>query len=542
MATACRRSPARKRAAALGVSTVLATVCAAPAMAAPPKTLDAQVAAILADGGAPGLAIGIVEHGKVTWAKGYGVRRLGRPERVDARTLFQIGSTTKAFTAAALAMLVDEGKLAWDDKVADRLPGFQLSDPTATRAVTVRDLLAHRTGLRAGEGDLMGLPRSDFSRDEEVHNLRFFKLAAPVGTTYAYNNMGYIAAGAVLEKVSGRRWEDFTRSRILRPLGMTASTTEEGAWLARADRAWAHDHRPDPAPGLGPMEVLDPALEVGAAIAPAGIITSNVEEMSRWIAVQLAHGRRPAGAALWTPARTDDMWAASVAIPLGPLPPELAEATPHAASYGLGWDLIDWRGHRMLIHAGGTMGFRSVIALLPDEDVGFVILQNSVDAEVVNPIRNLLLDHYTKSAPVDWPSRYAALKRKRLPAAQDAVKLMTPPPGAKPPSLAASTVTGDFAVNWYGRVTVREAAGVLEMRFTRTAQMSARLTPFDGDTYLARWRNPMAPICLVSFRSGPGGQADSIDVRPLGGGDDDVIHLERAGGAQDTLPPQAAGR
>src|SRR5450432_1287463 len=204
-----------------------AATAAAPVLppGAQPKDIDRLAERILQKFAVPGMAVAIVKDGKVLFAKGYGVREAGKPDKVDADTLFGIGSNTKAFTVAALAMLVDEGKLNWDDKVIDRLPSFRLSDPYVTRELTIRDLLTHRSGLGLGSGDLMLFPPSDFTRAEIIHNLRYFPPASSFRSKFAYDNLLYIVAGELAPAITGVSWETFVQTRILDRLGTGCAAT-----------------------------------------------------------------------------------------------------------------------------------------------------------------------------------------------------------------------------------------------------------------------------------------------------------------------------
>src|ERR1700749_4040474 len=250
-------NPLRIAGAALAVS-----LLAAPAIAAPPSDLDAFVAQSLKTFGPPGMIVAVVEDGKPVVTKGYGICKLGNPAPVDAHTIFPIGSETKAFTAAALAILVDEGKLKWDDRVASRLPGFQMYDPYATEHMTVRDLLTHRSGLGLGEGDLLIIPATTRSRADIVHALRFLKPATGFREGYAYDNILYIVAGALVEAVSGETWEHFVENHIFKPVGMTDSAT---AYDIHAKNGIAlHARTSGPIRGLGPQGVLLHGLEGGA--------------------------------------------------------------------------------------------------------------------------------------------------------------------------------------------------------------------------------------------------------------------------------------
>src|SRR5678815_4156545 len=215
-------------------------VASLPALAAPPANFAKRVDAVRTAAEVPGMAIAIVENGKITLARGFGVRTLGKPEKVDADTIFMTGSTGKAITTAALATLVDAGKLHWDDKVADLIPGFQMYDPWVTREMTVRDLLVHRSGLGLGAGDLLVIPRGTLSRAEVVKRLRFIKPATSFRSGYAYDNILYIVAGHVIDQVSGQPYEDYIREHLFKPAGMLNSTSDEAHRFANANRAIPH--------------------------------------------------------------------------------------------------------------------------------------------------------------------------------------------------------------------------------------------------------------------------------------------------------------
>src|SRR5688572_21751738 len=224
----------------LVVAVVATLFLAPPLFAAQPADLDARIEAAMRAHGVPGLAISIVEDGKPVLAKGYGVRKLGTSERVDADTIFPTGSTGKAITAAAVAVLVDEGKVRWDDKVIDHIPWFRMYDPWVTNEMTVRDLLVHRSGLGLGAGDLMFVPTSNRSRADTVRAIRHIKPATSFRSGYAYDNLLYAVVGQLVEEVSGQTWEDFVRERVLRPAGMASSTTEQTSRFANPNRAYPH--------------------------------------------------------------------------------------------------------------------------------------------------------------------------------------------------------------------------------------------------------------------------------------------------------------
>ncbi|MEO8926984.1 MAG: serine hydrolase domain-containing protein, partial [Caulobacteraceae bacterium] len=302
----------------------------------------------------PGLAIAIVKDGRTVFAKGYGVPKVGAPGAVGAETLFGIGSNTKAFTVAALAMLVDQGKLAWDDKVIDHLPDFRLYDPYVTREFTVRDLLTHRSGLGLGAGDLMIFPHTDFTREEVVHNLRFLKPATSFRSTFAYDNLLYIVAGQLVPAIAKVSWEDFVQTRILDRLGTGCAVD-----LAHAARN----------PDIAAPHVLTAgkptaiAPDTGTALDPAGSIQCSAAGMAKWMALQLADGCTADGHALFSAARHAEMWSPQTILPLSPT--AVMTAT-HFRDYGLGWSLEDYHGALRVWHTGGLVGMVSYVSLLPE--------------------------------------------------------------------------------------------------------------------------------------------------------------------------------
>src|SRR6202047_1174219 len=217
-----------KRSAIAFVVVILVSIVEAQSPAAPPADLDAYVANSMKTFDVPGMAVAIVKDGKIVVAKGYGVRKLGDPTRVDEHTMFGIGSNTKAFTTAALAGLVDAGKLSWDDPVYQRLPGFVMYDPYVSHEMTIRDLLTHRSGMGLGEGDLLFWPQSNYTRDQIIYKLRFMKPHSSFRSRYAYDNLLYMTAGQIIPAVTGTSWDDYIGQRIFTPLGMNHSNVTNG--------------------------------------------------------------------------------------------------------------------------------------------------------------------------------------------------------------------------------------------------------------------------------------------------------------------------
>ena len=239
----------------------------------------------------PGVTVAIVENGQPTLAKGWGVREIGTDKPVNADTIFATGSTGKAFTAAALAVLVDQGKIKWDDKVIDHMPYFRMYDPWVTREMTIRDLLVHRSGLGLGAGDLLFVPNSDRSRKEITQALQHIKPATSFRSAYAYDNILYITAGQLIHEVSGMTWEQFMQRHIFQPLGMNNSTASQSQLAASPNRAEPHARIDGPIRGLGTQVKLGAEADLAPAAAPAGGLAISANDMTKWLQAQLGRGK-----------------------------------------------------------------------------------------------------------------------------------------------------------------------------------------------------------------------------------------------------------
>ncbi len=487
---------------------------ATPALADPPAGFEARADAVRQQAGVPGMAIAIVENGRVTLAKGFGVRRLGSPAKVDADTLFMTGSTGKAITTAALATLVDAGKLSWDDRVTDRLPGFQMYDPWVTREMTVRDLLTHRSGLGLGEGDLMIAPRGTLSRAEVVRRLRFLKLATSFRSGYAYDNVLYVAAGQLIEAVSGQTYEDYVREYVFRPAGMRTATSDAAHRLATANRAQPHA-RLGAVRGLGAQQVIDERDELNPASTPAGLLAMSANDAARWLQIQLAHGAIPGGGRLFSEAQSAEMWKPHTIQPIAPAPPELAGTQPNFDTYGLGWDVRDYRGARVVWHAGGLFGYTTIVCLLPDRNVGFAIAVNAEDSIARMGLMYELLDHYLGAPQQDWPAHYAAYVQRRLSAAAATVQQRAATPVEAGPSLPFARYTGAYEDPWYGRVIIGQDARGLTVNFTNTPRMTGRLEHYQYDSFVARFDDPGIEPAYINFALDADGKVSRATLRPV---------------------------
>jgi CubicO group peptidase (beta-lactamase class C family) len=500
----------------VAASALALALVAGAACAAPPKDLDAYVGRAISTFDAPGMSVAIVEDGKAVLAKGYGVRKLGDPAKVDEHTIFPIGSNTKAFTATALGMLTDEGKLSWDDKVESKLPGFRMYDSYATGEMTVTDLLTHRSGLGLGEGDLMIFPQTDFTRQEVVEHLRYLKPARAFRGGYAYDNVLYIAAGQLVESVSHEKWEDFIHQRIFAPLGMTDSTATFGEITPAMNRAWPHWRTDGPMNGVGGHErALDVVDNIDVA-APAGSINASASDLAKWLLVQLGHGTTPDGkhlfsdkvsAALWTPQTLEPTPA-----PSGPL----AATQANFQAYALGFNVRDYHGHKIITHGGGVIGGISIVVLIPDKNVGFAVMTNSMESGALGSVAYKLLDYYTGAPATDWVPVMKEGIGKREQQAIDFLKDHPADAGGGPaPSLPLAKFAGTYRDAWYGTITVSQAGQGLKINFDRSKGMDGPLEPVRYNTFRTRFSDTTIENAYVTFDLGPDGSIERVSMKPI---------------------------
>ena len=494
---------------ALSILLLLYPICLC-AQTGPPPDFDAYIARVLSTFDVPGLAVAIVKDGKVALVKGYGVRKLGVSTPVDDHTLFAIGSNTKAFTAAALATLVDDGKIAWDDRVWERMPGFRMYDPYVSEEMTIRDLLTHRSGLGLGEGDLLFWPHTTFTRNEIVYRLRFMKPVSSFRSRFAYSNLMYIAAGQVILAVTGKSWEDYVRERIFTPLGMTTSNLNNTDWASGADYAWPHI-RLD-----GKLQAIGFVSE--ESWAPAGSINSSAAEMAKWVLLQLNHGKFPDREGhLFSEQCAAEMWSPQTIAPARN-PPFMPAATakPNFAAYGLGWGLRDYRGHMQIGHSGAVAGFVSRVQMVPDERLGVVILTNAEEEGALDSIAYHVIDYYLNLPLTDWIKIIKAAKADEERHAADAMKQQTASRAANStPSLPLAEYAGTYKDSWYGSSTIKMDNGKLTFTLDHTSEATGDLEHWQYDTFKIHWRVPSIEDAFVTFALKADGTIDHFTMLPV---------------------------
>ncbi|QGZ40771.1 CubicO group peptidase (beta-lactamase class C family) [Pseudoduganella flava] len=458
-------------------------VAASTAAAAPAQAFDLErdVNRVLKTFDVPGIAIAIVKDGKVLAAQGFGVRKLGDPAPVTGKTLFEIASNSKAFTAVALAQLVDEGKLKWDDPVIMHLPDFRMYDAYVTQEMTIRDLLTHRSGLGLGAGDLLWWPTTTFSTDEIIHNLRYVKPATSFRASYAYDNLLYIVAGRIIAQKTGKSWGDAVRERILAPLGMTGTTTSVAAMLRAPDYSAPHSRI------NGRQSVVKP-MPVENAIGAVGIDT-NAEDIAKWMNALLAGGELANGQRLFSAAQGKEIWTPVTPMKIAEPKPALAATKANFNAYGLGFNIRDYRGKKLVLHGGALQGFYSRVLMVPEEKLGVAIFTNAENSGSMTALQWRILDHYLGAAPTDWIGIIAAQEqeehRKEL---EKVGKAVASRAAASKPSLPRAAYDGEYTDPWYGKVVIRHDGARQIVSFTRTPDLTGELEHFQHDTFIVRWK------------------------------------------------------
>lgn len=471
---------------------------------------DDTVNAFLAAFGVPGVGIGVVRPGQPDLLRGYGVRALGRPERIDPDTLFAVASNTKAMTAAGLAVLVDQGKLGWDDLVTRHLPEFAMHDEVTTRIMTVRDLLTHRSGLPLGAGDLMIWPGTTHTRAEVLHGLRYLKPVRGFRVGYDYDNVLYVAAGILIERLSGKSWEAFITEAILRPSGM-ATAVAAPSLVRNPNQSGRHARLGGPVYGMGAMTLV-PRQETDS-FAPAGGVQASVRDMLAWLKVQLARGKAADGHVIFSEAQAEAMWAPQTIMrtSAGPTPEEPARALFN--TYALGWNVFDYRGERVIAHSGGMNGQITYTALIPGRDAAFTVLTNAEEGGVLNGLRNVLLDRLM-GASFDWLAYWKARDEKdkaQVLADLRAAETGLPPGG---PSLPLDAYAGVYRDPWYGDMRITRRGRGLHIQMVKTPAFEGALEPWGPDGFRTRFTDPKVEDAILTFRI-EGGRVAGVTLKAL---------------------------
>jgi CubicO group peptidase (beta-lactamase class C family) len=467
----------------LSLSLLLLVIASAYSQPITSPEIDKLVEQTMKEFNVPGIAIAVMKDDKVIHLKGYGVSSIATGKKMDENTLFAIASNSKAFTSAALGILVDEGKLSWDTKVTDIIPEFRLYSPYVTEDFNIKDLLTHRSGMGLGAGDLMMWPDSaSFTREDIIHNLRYLKQTSSFRTKYDYDNLLYIVAGVVVEKISGKSWEEFVEERIMQPLGMTSSAASFSRLKDRSNIIDAH------VPVNGALQVV-PKHESNDVHNPAGGIFSSVADMSKWVIMQMNNGKygKDLKNQIFSEEAHQEMWTPQTIIPIRGTSPYRT----HFAAYGLGWRLNDVYGYLQASHTGGLMGVVTQVTLIPEIKLGIIVFTNQQEGAAFTTITNTILDSYFGIKGID---RIKLLKEYVL-HSQEEAKKVTDEVWAKIEEQQKNTsqtvdpalYTGTYTDNWFGDIIISYTNGHMRFNSVRSPKLRGEMLYYTGNTYIVRW-------------------------------------------------------
>lgn len=477
------------------------------------QEIDAYVDSAMATFNVAGAAVAVVKDGKIVHAKGYGLRSIDSKKRVDKHTNFGIASNSKAFTTAALAILVEEGKLNWTDKVKDHVPEFRMYDAYVTENFNIQDLLTHRSGLGLGAGDLMFWPvGGDFAIQDILTVFEHFEPTSAFRTQFDYDNVLYIVAGEVIKRVSGMSWEDYVEKCIMEPLGMERSFGNYLSAKAKGNIAEPHLETGGTLDVLEP-DYWDPEKINGAA---AGIY-SNVDDLANWMIMHLNEGRYGDSLhkALFSEDSQREMWTIHNSRTAYPN----ARYNTHFAGYGLGWGLKDVNGHMMVSHTGGLTGMLSKTTMIPDLDLGVIVLTNTWmgGADLFSAVTQRITDRYLGLKDIDWISEYhsesvagASFSDSVVTAVWETVAQ------ADQQSINLDDYTGIYEDPWFGKVEISERDGTLWFQAQRSPLLRGPMALYKAQAFAIRWETPnMECDAFAIFSLDEEGKAQKITMKGI---------------------------
>jgi CubicO group peptidase (beta-lactamase class C family) len=459
----------------------------------------------------PGIAVAVVKDGKIIHEKGYGVSSLNTMKKMDEHTRFGIASNSKAFTVAALGILVDEGKIKWDDKVTDYIPEFKLYSPYVTEDFTIRDLLTHRSGLGLGAGDLMIWPDSStFDLKDIIHNLRYLKQVSDFRTKYDYDNLLYIVAGEVVARVSGMKWEDFIQTKIMNPLQMTESAPNYDLLKNKNNIIDAH------APVDGKVQVIRRDWKYVADAA--GGIYSSVHDMTKWIIMQMNNGKYGDDLKdqLLSEKTHEEMWTPQTIIPVH----GQTTYNTHFASYGLGWFLSDENGYKVPTHTGGLAGIVTQVTLIPELKLGIIVFTNQQSGAAFRAITNTIKDSYYGIKGKDRVKDYSEnVAKQEAEAKKITDKIWEDIKSEQEKNTIKIDFTkyaGTYTDPWFGDVIISEKNGKPWFDSKNSPRLSGEMFAYKGNTFIVKWNDrSMDADAYVMFDLDYEGNPDAIKMKPI---------------------------
>ncbi len=446
------------------------------------QQIDSLVKATLTTFEVPGISVGVIKDGSIVYAKGHGIRSMRNNKAMNENTLVGVASNSKGFTCFALAMLVDEGKLKWDDKVRKHIPEFQLHDPWVTEEFTVRDLVTHRSGLGLGAGDLMFFPEgNDFSVDDIINNVKYLKPESSFRSTFQYNNNMFIIAGEVLKRVSGMTWEDFIETKIMKPVGMINSKASYNRVTDKTNIIDAHTRTEG--------EVIQIPHDWSATANPAGGIVSNVNDMLTWAKFLMNDAVTEAGERLLSERQFHELWQLQTPLRVG----KNDYYESNFRGYGLGWFVTDVKGgHKQVYHTGGLIGTVTQFTMIPDLDLAIVVLTNQMVGGAFNSITNTIKDSYLGYNNRNWLLRYGNRNTRFIQyndsiksAVYNQVKLVEKDNSLPQPN----QITGTYTDDWFGNILITHNGNAYGIKCERSPYLFGELLPYNATTYVVKWNN-----------------------------------------------------
>jgi CubicO group peptidase (beta-lactamase class C family) len=457
-----------------------------------------------------GIAVGIVKDGKIIHTKGYGVKSVDTKEPVDENTNFGIASNSKAFTTAALSILVDEGKISWQDKVIDHIPEFKMYNAYITENFMIEDLLTHRSGLGLGIGDLMFFPDgADFTIDDVLSSFQHFKPQSAFRTKFDYDNLLYFVAGEVIARVSGMSWEAFVQQRIMEPLNMDHSYTEI------ADKQNASNLATPHSTGKGAIRTISHLEDM--VNGAAGGIFSNVDDICNWMLVHLNHGKYgdSLDQVLFTEERQHEMWSLHTLLDVNRNP----RYNSHFAGYGLGWGVSDLLGNLSVSHTGGLPGMLSRTVLIPDLNLGVVVLTNteSGGAAAFGVISRTIVDSYLGLDDYQWSDKFYEYFQNLIATGDEVTTAVWQTvEEVNDDHINPDDFIGIYEDNWFGKVEVFLQNDQLWIRCHRSPKLNGPLAYYNANTFAVKWEyQDMNADAFAMFSLDENGKAQSIKMKGI---------------------------
>lgn len=475
-------------------------------------TVDSLVQHAMQEFNVAGAAVAIVKDGKVIYKKGFGVKSMETKAPVDEFTNFQIASNSKAFTTAALSILIDEGKLSWKDKVKKHIPEFKMYNEYFSENFMIEDLLCHRSGLGLGVGDLMFFPDGgNFTMKDILNSFQYFKPTSAFRTQWDYDNLLYFVAGEVVARVSGMTWEKFVTSKIFEPLQMTNSFTS--LHEVKDKTKLAMPHSTITADGKMKSITLFEEMVNGAA----GGILSNADDMSKWVLMQLNKGKYgdQLKQKIFTETRQREMWKLHTVMDANPSP----RYNNHFSGYGLGWFLQDMKGNLNVSHTGGLPGMLSKVNLIPDLKLGIIILTNTESGGglLFSAVNNTIVDSYLGIEKMDWVSLFKKYQQEGQNAADSVTnKVWETVAAAKNTKINPQDYIGVYEDNWFGKIEIFLNGNRLWFKSHRSPKLNGAMHFYKANTFAIKWEYQDMPCdAFASFSLDEEGKAQSIKMKAI---------------------------